>query len=317
MLRKSKNKKNMDDNEKRILQSRILHNVLSVFVIIILIRQFMMGNYHDVFICVLTLALFMIPTIVNLKLNIKLPMALEVVIMLFIFAAEILGEIQSFYTIIPNWDNILHTINGFIMAAIGFAMIDIPNQTPRIHINMSPLFVSLVAFCFSMTVGVIWEFFEFGMDSVTGTDMQKDWIVNRISSVLINPSGLNDPIVIKDITRSVIYGEVNGQPVEWAIDGYLDIGVVDTMKDLIVNFIGAAIFSIIGFLYITGRGKGWFAKSFIPQLKTPKEIAETHARLETAKRLKRLKKERRKEKHARAEERRDKKSGAAAENTDN
>ncbi len=309
---KSKSKKNLDNTEKRILQSRILHSVLSVFVIAILIRQFMMGNYHDVFICVLTLALFMIPTIVNLKLNIKLPMALEVVIMLFIFAAEILGEIQSFYTIIPNWDNILHAINGFIMAAIGFAMIDILNQTPRIHINMSPLFVALVAFCFSMTVGVVWEFFEFTMDSVTGTDMQKDWIVNRISSVLINPSGLNDPIVIKDITRSVIYGEVNGQPVEWVVDGYLDIGIVDTMKDLIVNFVGAVIFSVIGFLYITGRGKGWFAKSFIPQLKTPKEIAETHARLETAKKLKRLKKERRKEKHA--EERRDKKSGADAEN---
>ncbi len=83
------------------------------------------------------------------------------------------------------------------MAAIGFAMIDILNQDPHFHINMSPLFVAFVAFCFSMTIGVIWEFFEYGMDQFFLTDMQKDWYVPNISSVLLNPSGLNDPIIIK------------------------------------------------------------------------------------------------------------------------
>ena len=111
--------------------------------------------------------------------------------MFFIFSAEILGEIQSFYTIIPLWDTILHTINGFMMAAIGFAMIDILNQDPHFHINMSPLFVAFVAFCFSMTIGVIWEFFEYGMDQFFLTDMQKDWYVPNISSVLLNPSAVS------------------------------------------------------------------------------------------------------------------------------
>ena len=171
-----------------------------------------MENYANVFTCVLTLILFMIPSFVDRKLNIKLPIALEAVIMFFIFSAEILGEIQSFYTIIPLWDTILHTINGFMMAAIGFAMIDILNQDPHFHINMSPLFVAFVAFCFSMTIGVIWEFFEYGMDQFFLTDMQKDWYVPNISSVLLNPSGLNDPIIIKDITKTVISGTINGVP---------------------------------------------------------------------------------------------------------
>ena len=80
------------------------------------------------------------------------------------------------------------------MAAIGFALIDILNQDPRFHINMSPFFVAFVAFCFSMTVGVVWEFFEFGMDQIFGMDMQKDFIVNAIHSATLNPNGLNGTV---------------------------------------------------------------------------------------------------------------------------
>ena len=237
--------------KKKRDKRKIIHTILSILVILVMVRQFFMENYANVFTCVLTLILFMIPSFVDRKLNIKLPIALEAVIMFFIFSAEILGEIQSFYTIIPLWDTILHTINGFMMAAIGFAMIDILNQDPHFHINMSPLFVAFVAFCFSMTIGVIWEFFEYGMDQFFLTDMQKDWYVPNISSVLLNPSGLNDPIIIKDITKTVISGTINGVPQDYAITGsYLDIGLIDTMKDMLVNCLGAIIFSIFGFFYI-------------------------------------------------------------------
>ena len=270
--------------KKKRDKRKIIHTILSILVILVMVRQFFMENYANVFTCVLTLILFMIPSFVDRKLNIKLPIALEAVIMFFIFSAEILGEIQSFYTIIPLWDTILHTINGFMMAAIGFAMIDILNQDPHFHINMSPLFVAFVAFCFSMTIGVIWEFFEYGMDQFFLTDMQKDWYVPNISSVLLNPSGLNDPIIIKDITKTVISGTINGVPQDYAITGsYLDIGLIDTMKYMLVNCLGAIIFSIFGFFYIRTRGKGKVASSFIPQLKTEEEIEATEAMLRARK----------------------------------
>ncbi len=272
------------EKKKKSDKRKIIHVVLSVLVILVMIRQFFMGNYSNVFTCILTILLFTIPTFVDHRLNIKMPILLEVIILFFIFAAEIMGEIQSFYTIIPLWDTILHTINGFIMAAIGFAMIDILNQSPRIHITMSPWFVAFVTFCFSMTIGVLWEFFEYGMDRIFLTDMQKDWMVHDIASVLLNPSGLNDPITIKDVTRTVISGTIDGVPRDWVIDGsYLDVGLIDTMKDLIVNCIGAVVFSIFGFLYIKTRGKGRLVTSLIPKLKTREEIMETQLMLNSKK----------------------------------
>ncbi len=272
------------EKKKKSDKRKIIHVVLSVLVILVMIRQFFMGNYSNVFTCILTILLFTIPTFVDHRLNIKMPILLEVIILFFIFAAEIMGEIQSFYTIIPLWDTILHTINGFIMAAIGFAMIDILNQSPRIHITMSPWFVAFVTFCFSMTIGVLWEFFEYGMDRIFLTDMQKDWMVHDIASVLLNPSGLNDPITIKDVTRTVISGTIDGVPRDWVIDGsYLDVGLIDTMKDLIVNCIGAIVFSVFGFLYIKTRGKGRLVTSLIPKLKTREEIQETQLMLNSKK----------------------------------
>lgn len=272
------------EKKKKSDKRKIIHVVLSVLVILVMIRQFFMGNYSNVFTCILTILLFTIPTFVDHRLNIKMPILLEVIILFFIFAAEIMGEIQSFYTIIPLWDTILHTINGFIMAAIGFAMIDILNQSPRIHITMSPWFVAFVTFCFSMTIGVLWEFFEYGMDRIFLTDMQKDWMVRDIASVLLNPSGLNDPITIKDVTRTVISGTIDGVPRDWVIDGsYLDVGLIDTMKDLIVNCIGAIVFSVFGFLYIKTRGKGRLVTSLIPKLKTREEIMETQLMLDSKK----------------------------------
>ena len=253
-----------------------LYIILRLLVTAVMVLEIFRKNYYNVFTCALTLVLFMIPTIVDRRFNIKLPTALESVILLFIFAAEILGEIQGFYVVFKHWDTMLHTINGFLMAAIGFAMIDILNQHPRFHISMSPAFVAFVAFCFSMTIGVLWEFFEYSMDTLTRTDMQKDAVYQTVSSVELNPAGKNIPVVVSGIEETVIRGKINGQPQEVVIEnGYLDIGLQDTMEDLLVNLIGAVVFSTIGALYIQGRGKGKIARSFIPQLKTKAEIEET------------------------------------------
>ena len=251
----------------------ILYLVLTVIVLGVLIAQFFTGNYENCFTCILTLILFLIPAFVDRMLKITLPHTFEVIIVLFIFCAEILGEIRGFYLRISWWDTMLHTLNGFLMAAVGLSMIDIFNRSEYFKFQLSPFFVALVAFCFSMTIGVLWEFFEFSMDAVTLTDMQKDTVLHTIATVDLNPAGKNVPVVVKGIEDVIVSGSyltVDGKPMSeyaFSLGGYLDIGLVDTMKDLIVNFIGAVTFSVIGFFYVKNRGKGSFAKRFIPRLK--------------------------------------------------
>lgn len=242
--------------------------VLRVLVIAILIRQIFTGNWNNVFLCGLTLILFEAPTFIDKKLDIELPNTLEKIILIFIFAAEILGEINEFYITVPHWDTVLHTINGFLCAAIGFSLIDILNRKEFFHSKMSPLFVALVAFSVSMTLGVLWEFFEYGMDTFFKTDMQKDTIVREISTVNLHPDGKNIPVQVKDIDKLTVHTQNGEKAEEIVIDGgYLDIGLIDTMKDLLVNFIGAVVFSIIGMLYIKNKDAYKFAENFIPTMK--------------------------------------------------
>ena len=239
--------------------------VLRVLVVLIMVAQFFNGNFENVFLCVLTLVLFTIPSFIERTIKIDVPDTLEVIILLFIFAAEMLGEIGSYYTQYPYWDTMLHTLNGFLCAAIGFSLVDILNRSDRFTFSLSPVYLAVVAFCFSMTVGVLWEFFEWAMDSFFLLDMQKDAVVNTISTVMLDPTGRNHPQQIKDIT-DVIVVTADGTQRALGLGGYLDIGINDTMKDLFVNFIGALVFSIIGFFYVKNRGKGRFARRFIPRL---------------------------------------------------
>jgi len=246
--------------------SIIWYLILRAFVIFIMILRLLRGDFESVFVCALTLILFTVPYWINQKLKIEIPNLLEIIIFLFIFSAEILGEIQNFYGIFKYWDTILHTLNGFLCAAIGFALIDILNNSEKFHIKLSPVFVALVAFCFSMTIGVLWEFFEFGADYIFKYDMQKDRIVQTISTVKLDPEGKNKPVIIDNIDKTILYSTENGQITETVINGgYLDLGIIDTMKDLIVNFIGAVVFSIIGYFYIQNRGKYKFVENFIPR----------------------------------------------------
>lgn len=239
--------------------------VLRVLVILTLISQFLRGNFENVFFCVLSLVLFLMPTILERQLQIDLPNVLEIVILLFIFSAWILGEVQTYYTIIPYWDTMLHTLNGFLCAAIGFSLVDLLNRHERVSLSLSPAYMAIVAFCFSMTVGVLWEFFECAMDQIFMQDMQKDTIVNAISSVMLDPTGSQRAQAIRDIT-DVIVVTGGGEEISLGLGGYLDIGLLDTMEDLLVNFIGAAVFSFVGYFYVKNRGKGWFARNFIPQV---------------------------------------------------
>ena len=239
--------------------------VLRALVIAVMVRAFFRGAYENMFMCGLTLVLMILPSILTKKLKIYLPSALEIVILCFIFAAEILGEISSFYINVPHWDTMLHTINGFLCAAVGFALVDLFNRDERFTFKLSLLFLAVVAFCFSMTIGVLWEFFEFSADHFFATDMQKDTIVRQINTVELDETRTNKVVKIKNID-DVIIVHSDGTEESLGLGGYLDIGIIDTMKDLFVNFIGAVVFSILGFIYVKTRGKGKIASSFIPRV---------------------------------------------------
>ncbi len=243
----------------------IVYLILRALIIFALVRAVLRGDYESVFLCTLSLVLLLMPSILQRKLDITLPGAMEIIILLFIFAAEILGELASFYVRVPNWDTMLHTVNGFLCAAIGFALVDMLNRNERFSFELSPVYLAIVAFCFSMTVGVLWEFFEFAADRFIGLDMQKDTVVKAIGSVALDPSMSNKVIHIKDIS-DVIIVHSDGSSQALGLGGYLDIGLYDTMKDLFVNFIGAVVFSFIGFFYVKQQGKGKLASSFIPKV---------------------------------------------------
>ncbi len=243
----------------------VVYFTLRFLVIAVMAAQFFNGDFESVFLCGLTLILFLLPTVFERALRIDLPNTMEIIIMLFIFAAEILGEISSFYTTFKSWDTILHTINGFLCAAIGFALVDMLNRTEKFSLSLSPVFMSIVAFCFSMTIGVLWEFFECAMDQLMMLDMQKDTVVNAISSVMLDPTGGNRRVLIENIVETIVI-TADGREIPLELGGYLDIGILDTMKDLFVNFIGAVVFSVIGYFYVKSRGQGKFASRFIPQV---------------------------------------------------
>lgn len=244
----------------------IVFSILRIMVLVCMIRQVSLHNYESFFLSVLTLVLLYIPSWLQVKLRIEIPIGLEISILCFIFAAEILGEINAFYIVIPGWDTILHTLNGFLCAAVGFSMVLLLNDNENLTFDLSPFFLALLAFCFSMTIGVLWEFFEFSMDYFLKFDMQKDMILHTVSSVMLDPNGANHPVVIRDIADVMIVHS-DGTKELLGLGGYLDVGLYDTMKDLFVNFIGAVVFSVIGFFYARGRGKKSVVSLFVPRRK--------------------------------------------------
>lgn len=211
--------------------SVLVHFILRTLVILCMVLQLIRGEFNNAFLCLLSLVLFSLPVFIQVRLKIRLPSLLETITYLFIFAAEILGEIYNFYGNVPNWDTMLHTINGFICAGIGFALVELLNENSS-KVKLSPLYMCLVAFCFSMTVE-------------------------------LNEEKKNIAVKINGIKRTVLY-DAEGNEIAVIEGGYLDIGLHDTMKDLLVNFIGALVFSVFGFFYEKNREKYKFAANFIP-----------------------------------------------------
>lgn len=219
--------------------------VLRFIVILILIRCILRGDIESAFVCVLVLVIYLLPQFVENRLNIDIPTTFEVIIFVFVFAAEILGELQSYFIKYSNWDTILHTSSGFLCAAVGFSLVDLLNRSDNAKVQLSPGYLAITAFCFSMTIGILWEFIEFSADRLFLLDMQKDTIVNQISSVSLDPTNSNISITVKGIKDVILVTDSGEQAL--GLGGFLDIGLYDTMEDLFVNFVGAVVFSVAAF----------------------------------------------------------------------
>lgn len=243
----------------------IVYIVLRVLVAFVLIRCIFNREYYNALLCFISLILMILPGLFEKTFKINFPSGLEVIILCFIFAAEILGEIESFYTIHYGWDTVLHTLSGFLSCAVGFSLFELINHHRPDRLNLSPFYLAIVAFCFANTIGVLWEFGEFSVDKWLLFDAQKDFVVEQFSSIYFDPEGLNNPVALENITNTTITLE---DGTEYVVEGgYLDIGIIDTIKDLFVNAIGAFIFSIFGYLYVKSKGKGKIAKGLIPTIK--------------------------------------------------
>ena len=182
--------------------------------------------------CILGLIVIILPSIIEHKIKIEIPSRMMIVFILFIYAATFLGEVRNFYYTVPHFDTILHTLSGGMIGALGFSIIAFLNNSDKIPVTLSPLFVACFTFCFALALGGIWEIYEFLADGIMNTNMQKFALEN------------GTPLIGRD-------------------------AVTDTMKDLIVDAIGALVVSVIGYISLKYE-KGWVEKM---QIKKKNKVA--------------------------------------------
>ena len=277
VIRHFRDRMRLDEKSYRV------YTILRIAVIATAVRCAMQRNYESLALCILSLLLFLLPAFFEERFLVEIPTGFHIVIYLFIFAAEILGEVNHYYTAIPGWDTMLHTLNGFLCAAIGFSIVYLLNRHSK-TLYLTPFTLALVAFCFSMTIGVMWEFLEFFFDTFFYLDMQKDFLVTTISSVRLDPTNSQIPERISHITRTIVETAAGGQYV--ILGGYLDIGIGDTMKDLLVNFLGAIVFSTIGYIYARSseKNENSLARRLMVRTISEEELAEQQVVIEQRRR---------------------------------
>lgn len=179
--------------------------------------------------CILGLIVILLPGIIERKISIEIPSRMMILFILFIYASTFLGEVRSFYYRIPHYDTLLHTFSGGMIAALGFSIIAFLNNSDKIPVTLSPAFVACFTLCFALSIGCLWEIYEFLVDGMLNTNMQKFALEN----------GTN----------------LSGR-----------LAVVDTMKDLIVDAIGAFVISCVGYISLKHK-KGWVEKLQIKKIK--------------------------------------------------
>lgn len=184
---------------KRIIKNIHLNDFISWFVRVLLIfaivRDVFIKDYDGIFIVALTLVLTFYPNILERRFRVYLPSFIQVIITLFIFAAQYLGEIKNFYERFWWWDIMLHTTSGFILGIIGFMFVYLLNKNYDTNVTLSPIFIALFAFCFAVMIGVLWEVYEFSMDRLVGFNMQKfreagqDGLIDTMLDLIVDSIG--------------------------------------------------------------------------------------------------------------------------------
>ena len=238
----------------------ILHGILKAHTLFCLVWNLCVGNWLCFGYSVITLLLFLIPTLVQIGFKIELPFSLEAVIMLFIWAAMVLGDVYDWYVVFEHWDTFLHTVTGFVAAAVGIGLINIMNKDDNSALKLSPFFVAVFCFAFSMMIGAMWELFEYCIDLTGFTNMQKDTLLPSLKFAV---DGIDGPVsgFVNNISEMQFILE-DGTVVAPGIMGYIDMGLIDSIEDMFVNFIGALVFSVIAFLYVKKGGRSKVLNSF-------------------------------------------------------
>lgn len=128
-----------------------------------------------------------IPAIIERQLAVRLPVEFTLITCVFLYAAFALGEVGRFYHKFWWWDLMLHSFSALVMGLIGFLFIYVFYMTHRIR--MAPIYVAMVSFGFAVTIGTLWEIFEFLMDWFFGFNMQKSGLVDTMTDLLVNIAG--------------------------------------------------------------------------------------------------------------------------------
>ena len=179
--------------------------------------RFAKNCLHHFFSCTLGIILFSLPWLIESRFKVDIPNYLEIIVLSFLFGAIILGNIHGFLESVKGYDKFLHTLSGIIISVIAYEIIHSYNLSKNDAVKLSPGLLSIFAFCFSITLLVVWEFYEFSVDTIAYN------INNETSRNMQRYQWVND---------SLFYP----QP----------YGLMDTMLDLIVGSIGAALVSFVG-----------------------------------------------------------------------
>lgn len=176
----------MDKIDKIKLWISLIFRVLLVIAGIMAIFH---KDWMNVMLCISTIFLTFLPGIIEKRFKVDYPSEFEIVILVFIYASIYLGEMQSFYQMFWWWDILLHTISGVIIGAIGFSLVYILNREKEVAITLSPLFVAIFSFSFALSIGAVWEIFEFSMDSIFGLNMQNSGLVDTMWDIIVDTLG--------------------------------------------------------------------------------------------------------------------------------
>lgn len=183
------------NKKKKIEINEYISWVIRILLILVIVESIFTKNYMNTFVGTLTFIMTFYPSILRKKFRVYLPSTLQIIITLFIFSAQFLGEIHDFYYRFEWWDNMLHCISGSVFGIIGFMFVYFLNKTHIKKTKLSPFFVALFAFCFSISIGVLWEIIEFSGDRLFGLNMQKfrmageDGLVDTMTDLIVDTLG--------------------------------------------------------------------------------------------------------------------------------